>query len=270
MPTAAVGGRELHYEVAGAGPAVVLVHSTIADSSLWDPLVEALRGRFRVLRYDVAGFGRSPLPPGRHSHLRDLEALLEQTGIERAALVGSSFGGRISLEFTLEHPEVVTALALVAPGLPDHEWGEAKREADRLEEELFDAGDFEGAADTQVRLWVDGPGRGPDAVDPALRERARRMILRSYELYSEAARDGEPGPVEWTERPASARLDEIAVPTLVVVGEDDVRDMHEIAARLTAGIGGARSVVVPDAAHLLPLERPAELNQILLEFLTAA
>ena len=114
-----------------------------------------------------------------------------------------------------------------------------------------------------------GP-RGPDAVDAALRERARLMILRSYELYAEAAQDGEPGPLERLEPPASARLGEIGVPTLLVVGAADVPDMHAIATRLAGGIPGATKVVVPDAAHLLPLERPAELNRILLDFLAAA
>jgi 3-oxoadipate enol-lactonase len=270
MPTADVGDRELYYEIEGEGPTVVLVHSAIADSSLWDAQVEAFAPHFRVLRYDVAGYGRSPLRPGPLSAVGDLHMLLGELGLDRASLVGNSFGGRIVLEYTLEHPEVVERLVLVAPGLPDHEWTGGTRRASEAEEELFDAGDFEGAADGQVRLWVDGPARGPDAVDAALRERARLMILRSYELYAEAAQDGEPGPLERLEPPASARLGEIGVPTLVVVGAEDVPDMHDIATRLAGGIPGATKVVVPDAAHLLPLERPAELNRILLDFLAAA
>ncbi len=183
--------------------------------------------------------------------------------------MGNSFGARIALEYTVAHPDAVAALVLVAPGFPDHEWTTEVRRADEQETRLFEAGDFEGAAETQLRLWVDGPGRGPDAVPSALRERARRMILRSYELYAEAAEGGEP-QTQWPDPPASARLDEIRVPTLIVVGEHDVADMFNIADRLEAGIAGARTVVVAGAAHLLPLERPDELNRILDEFLSAA
>jgi pimeloyl-ACP methyl ester carboxylesterase len=185
-------------------------------------------------------------------------------------VVGNSFGGRIALEYTLAHPEVVDALVLVAPGLPDHEWSDDTQRADREETELLDAGNLEGAAEAQLRLWVDGPGRGPDAVDPRLRERARRMILRSYELYLEVAKHGEPEPVEWLDPPAGARLDEIGVPTLIVVGEHDVEDMFEIADRLEAAIEGAHTAIVPGGAHLLPLEQPDELNRVLLEFLSEA
>lgn len=269
MPELELDRRRLFYDVTGDGPAVVLVHSAIADHTLWDSQVDALRDRFRVVRYDMPGYGRSPLPGGPLSPVGDLERLLEHVGAERAAVVGNSFGARIALEYTVKHADAVEALVLVAPGLPDHEWTAVVQRADDEETRLFEAGDFEGAAETQLQLWVDGPGRGPDAVDPALRERARRMILRSYDLYAEAAKDGEP-QVRWPDPPAVARLDELRVPTLIVVGEHDVPDMFDVADRLENAIAGARTVVVPGAAHLLPLERPAELNRILVEFLTAA
>ena len=267
MPTLGVDGRELYYEVEGDGPAVVLVHSAIADSSLWDAQVEALAPRFRVVRYDVAGFGQSPLRPGPFSHVADLRALLDHLGVGRAALVGSSNGGRIALEYALTHPDGVEALVLHAPGLPDHDWSAEMREADEEEEKLFEAGDFAGAADGQVRFWVDGPGRGPDAVDARVRERVREMTLRSYELYADVAKSGKPGPSQWLDPPASTRLGELRVPTLVVVGAADAGDVLEIADRLEREIPGARKVVVADAAHALPLERPDELNRLLLEFL---
>ncbi len=268
MPTLALHGRDLYYEVAGDGPPVVLVHSAIADSSLWDAQVEALATRFLVVRYDVVGFGRSPLRSGPFSHLADLHALVEHLGLGRAAVVGNSSGARIALEYSLAHPDVVRRLVLIAGGLSDHERSKEMQDADAEEERLFEAGDFDGAAEGQVRFWIDGPARGPDAVDPALRDRFHRMILRSYELYAEAAKDGEPGPVEWLDPPASGRLGEVRAPTLVVVGDADVADMFAIADRLEREIPGARQAVVAGAAHGLPLERPGELNRLLLDFLS--
>ena len=266
MPTLALDGRELYYEVGGAGPPVVLVHSAIADSSLWDAQVDALAPRFGVVRYDVAGFGRSPLRSGPFSHLADLHALVEHLDLGRASFIGNSMGGRIALEYALAHPEVVDRLVLVAAGLPDHDWSEEMRRADAEEEQRFEAGDFEGAAESQLRFWVDGPRRGPDAVDPGLRERFRRMILRSYELYADAAKDGEPRG-EWLDPPASGRLGELRVPTLVVVGEADASDILAIADDLERRLPDARKATVRDAAHALPLERPQELNRLLLDFL---
>lgn len=269
MPTLVRDGRDLFYEVVGDGPAVVLLHAGIADASEWDDQVEALPDRHRVVRYDVAGFGSSPLPPGRFSHVADLHALLEHLAVERATLVGNSLGGRIALEHAIAHTDAVDALVLIAPGVPYFGWSAEAEAVDREETDLYEAGDLAGAAEGQVRVWVDGRGREPGAVDSALRERVRRMILRSYELYADAERDGGEPAVEWPEPSAGARLGEIRVPTLVVVGEHDVTDMHEIADRLEAEIEGARKVVVPGAAHLVPMERPLELNRLLLEFLAS-
>ncbi len=98
MPTLVRDGRELYYEVAGDGPAVVFIHAGIADMSQWDAQVEALRDRFRVVRYDVAGFGRSPLAPGAFSHVRDLHALLEHLGVValRSSATRTARGSRSS------------------------------------------------------------------------------------------------------------------------------------------------------------------------------
>ncbi|HSC51120.1 MAG TPA: alpha/beta hydrolase, partial [Gaiellaceae bacterium] len=110
----------LHSEVAGEGPAVALLHEGICDSRMWDDQWEAWSRSFRLLRLDFRGFGRSPLGSEPYSHARDVLGVLEQHGIERAALVGVSLGGRVALEVALARPELVSALVLVAPGLPGH------------------------------------------------------------------------------------------------------------------------------------------------------
>src|ERR671936_3184279 len=113
---------QLHYEVAGAGPPVVFVHAGIADSRMWDAQFASFADDFRVVRYDIAGFGRSPLRGGPFCHWRDLVALLDELRIEQAALVGNSFGGRIALDVAIAAPERVSALVLVAPGLGRWDW----------------------------------------------------------------------------------------------------------------------------------------------------
>jgi pimeloyl-ACP methyl ester carboxylesterase len=258
--------REVEHEVVGEGPPVVLIHSDVADSRLWAAQVPALAPSHLVVTYDRPGFGRTPLPPGPYSQVADLRGLLDGLDLQRASLVGCSGGGNVALDFALTHPERVDRLVLVAPGLAGWAWSAELDAADEEETRLFEAGDDEGAAEGQVRIWADGR-RAPAEVDPSLREYTREAVLRSYAHYRAALERGEPGPAERLDPPASERLGDVRTPTLVVVGAADVEDMHGIAERLAAGITDARMEVVPDAAHMLPRERPDELNRLLLEFL---
>ena len=109
---------DLYAEVAGGGSTVVLVHAGICDSRMWDPQWDVFPAAHRTVRYDLRGFGRSPLLPQPYSHGRDLIALLEHRRIEQAALVGASLGGRVALEVAVAHPEVVDALVLADAALP--------------------------------------------------------------------------------------------------------------------------------------------------------
>src|SRR5438067_4373907 len=141
----------VHHEVAGSGPPVVLIHEGIADSRMWNRQLAAYADAFRVVRYDIAGYGRSPLLGGTYSHSRDLLELLDELDIEQAALVGVSLGGRIALDAALAAPERVSALVLVAPGLPDWEWSEQVRRFGAQEDAALEAGDLAGAVELNLR-----------------------------------------------------------------------------------------------------------------------
>lgn len=262
------GGRTLAAEAVGTGTPVALLHAGIADSRMWDDVLPALAERHRVLRYDLAGFGDSPLGAEPLSSTEDLEAVLDEFGVERAALVGVSFGGRVAVEFAVERPQRVSALLLVAPALRGHEWSRAVSEAGEEEDEAFERGDYAAAAEAMVRTWVVGPRRDEADVDPSVAARVREMSVRSYELYAEALASGiEPAEATPPDPPASERLGDIDVPTLVLVGDADVPDMLQIADRLEAGIPRARKVVWEGVAHLPPLERPREFERLALDFL---
>ena len=257
---------ELYAEVAGEGPAIALVHEAVCDSRMWDPQWETFTRSHRVLRYDLRGFGRSPLEPGRFSSGRDLIELLERYGFERAAIVGVSLGGRIALEVAVARPDLVSALVLVGSGLPDHEWSDEVKASWDDEEAALEAGDLDSAVEVNLRTWVDGPRRKPEEVDPAVRERVGEMQRRAFELQLGVDDVEEerlvPDLVE--------RLGEIRAPTLVLVGEEDQRDLHEVAARLEREIPRVRRATIAGAAHVPSMERPREFDELVLGFLGEA
>jgi 3-oxoadipate enol-lactonase len=265
VPRADINGAELNYELSGEGPAVALLHEGVCDLRMWDELAPALASEFTVLRYDMRGYGDSTLPSGPFSQNGDLLALLDHVGINEAALVGVSYGGRVALDTAFVAPERVTALVLAAAGLRDVEWSPAVREFGDEEERLLDAGDLDAATDLNVRLWVDGPSRGPDPEREQVRERVREMQKRAFEVQV-AAYEAQPPP--GPEDPVSLRLSAVQAPALVIVGDADVPDFVEIAGMLEAELPNARKVVLEDTAHTIPLERPEEFRDLVVGFLS--
>ena len=260
---AEVNGARLYYEVAGEGHPLVLIHAGIADSRMWDDQFGVLAQRYRVIRCDVRGFGRSAMPAGEQFQpWEDLYSLLRHLGVERAYVVGCSMGGAIAVDFTLTHPEMADALVTVGAGLGGFE--QHSELAVRLWTEIdaaAESGDLDRAVELTVRMWVDGPNRTPDRVAPPVRERVRAMERDNLALGSDEslARDLDP--------PAIGRLGEIGVPTLVMMGDEDMPDISAVAGLLAVGIPHARKVVMHDTAHVPNMERPDEFNRILLEFL---
>ena len=254
---------ELYREVAGEGPPVVLVHAGICDSRMWDPQWETFSRAHRVVRYDMRGFGRSPLVPGRYSPPGDLIALLDELALGPAALVGASMGGGISLQVAVARPDLVSALVLVGTGVRGHDWSEYVTRAWEEEEAAVERDDLDAAVEVNVRTWVDGPDRSPEQVDPEVRARVAEMQRRAFELLLPVGDAAQEEPLVLD---VGERLGEISVPTLVVVGDHDAGDMHVIAERLEREIGATR-MTIEGAAHLPSLEKPHEFDERVLGFL---
>ena len=231
---------------------------------MWRPQVEALESAgHRVLAPDLRGFGERELEPAPFSYVRDVEALLD--GL--TTVVGSSLGGRVALELALYRPELVERLVAIAPGLPGWEWSPETRAGWTAEETAYDSGDLDGAAEASVRMWVDGPQRTPEEIDPAIRSTVAEMVLRSYKMQAHGWEAGA-REEDVLDPPVNLRLHEIRCPTLVIVGDNEVADMRSIAAHVANAVEGARLVEVAGAAHLPSLEKPEEVNALLLAFLS--
>jgi 3-oxoadipate enol-lactonase len=251
----------LHFEADGSGPGLAFIHAGVADSRMWGAEAARFSPRFRVVRMDLRGFGRSPHSPGRFAYHEDVAEVLRAAGVERAVLVGCSFGSTVAIETALAQPELVERLVLVSPSLGAEESTEMTRFGDE-EEALLERGDLDGATELNLRMWVDGPHRTPDQVAPAVREQVRVMQRDAFSMSVPE------GVVRARLEPAAGeRLAEIRVPTLLVVGALDAPFILDAAERLARGIPGARRVVLPGAAHLPTLERPGEFHAALDGFL---
>jgi pimeloyl-ACP methyl ester carboxylesterase len=183
-------------------------------------------------------------------------------GIKRAYVLGLSMGGMIAIDFTLAYPNHVAALLPIAAGLSGY-----RATANRaLRDEMaaaYESGDKERAVELSLQVWTDGPRRTSDQVDPAVRERIRAMTVQTFDL---------PDVDQWSQRlepPAIDRLSEIRVPTLFVVGDQDVEDILKIGDLIISNVRGAQRAVIPNTAHHLNMEQPAEFNRIVLEFLNS-
>ncbi len=262
-----VNGARLYYEIAGTGPAVALLHFGLADSRFWDDQFPTFAEGYTVVRYDYRGYGKSSMPPGAYSQHADLDALLIELGIDKVALVGVSMGGGLAIDYALAYPGRVTALVPVAAGL---------RGLDSTAEELADdqryfgpieeaeqAGDIEQANDLEVHVWVDGPSRSAEQGPASVRERVRQMNLDIWRRQ-EALKLGTPLRLD---PPAVGRLGEIRAPTLVIIGDEDFRELQRTADIIAKGIPGATKAVMHGTAHAPNMEKPEEFNQLVLDFL---
>jgi pimeloyl-ACP methyl ester carboxylesterase len=261
MPKIHVNGVDLAYDDEGGGAPVVLLHAGIADRTMWEDVTPMLAERFRVIRFDLRGYGETPLPDGPFVYAADAQGLLAGLGIDRAHLVGVSMGGHVALDLALAHPDVVDRLVLVGSGIDGWEHDAALVAAWDEEEAAFERGDLDEVAWINVRTWLDGPTRGEQDVPKALRRRVFEMQRAALDHENPEASGG------WLSPSRRERLGDVAAPTLVLVGELDQRDFRRIGRFLAEEIPGARFEELPAVAHLPPLEHPEAFARTVIGFL---
>jgi pimeloyl-ACP methyl ester carboxylesterase len=257
-----LNGARIHYRRSGAGFPVVFLHAGVADSRMWEPQAAGLGEHFDVITPDMRGFGESELPAEAWSPVADVLALMDALRLREAPhLVGCSIGGRLAIDFTLEHPERVSKLVLVGAGVGGQTFDELDNSIYAEVEVAEKAKDLVALNEAEMKLWLVGPTRSAAHVDKRLRDLFLDMNGRA--LHS----DFESAPMQRLDPPAVGRLGDIAAPTLVVVGDCDLPESHVTADMLVSKIRGARKVIISDAAHLPNLEHPEKFNRLLLNFL---
>ena len=258
MAKARANGIEIHYEIQGrdGAPVVLLSNSLGTRLEMWDPQIRALAGRYRMLRYDSRGHGRTSTPDGPYSIellASDAVALLDALGIERAHFCGLSMGGMVGQVLGAEHGDRLLGLTLCATACrlgPKELWNE--RIGAVIEKGMA------AVAEGVIERWLTKRYRDQA---PAEVERVRQMILetpaKGYAACCAAIRDMD----------LCEMLGRIRVPTLVVAGEDDPATPPDVVREVHERIPGSRFAIVPHAAHLLSIEQADRFDRALLEFL---
>lgn len=254
MPYAPVNGIELYYTDHGTGTPIVFAHGVGGNHASWHHQVPFFARWFRVITFDHRGFGNShdvPDSPSRSAFVDDLTGLLDHLNIDRAVIVAQSMGGGTALGFTIDHPERVLGLVMAdtlggitAPG--------------RLQQRL-----------DEVRKATDNLSQADRVVSKAFQERepGRTQLYLEIASFNAANRRNMRGsaPVMPPTPETLARL--ANVPTLFLVGSDDVLyppDIIETAYKLVPNAGFQ---IIPDAGHSAYFERPDAFNQVLFTFL---
>ncbi len=253
-----VEGSKIYYEECGAGPAaVVLIHDGIAHSVVWDAVWPAFCKQFHTIRYDRRGYGRSPATTQPYFETDDLQALLKHLQIKRAMLVGSSHGGALAINFTLEHPDLVEQLVLVGAVVDGYGFSDHFLTRTMKNEAPLQKNDVAGL----VANWANDP-----YVLAANHAEAKKKL---NDLLTASPQDLTHDDMARPTRRAVTRLGEIRIATLILVGDQDIPDVHAHAGVIENGIPHSRRFVVEDAGHLMYMEKPDEFSRLVITFLQA-
>lgn len=256
---------KLYYEIEGKGEPLVLCHAGFVDSRMWDDQWDSFTQNYKVLRFDMRGFGKSDPVSGPVSRRQELYDLLLRLGIKHANLLGCSMGGQMVIDFTLEHPEMVSSLIIIngTPGGFEMQGEPPSQVLEMLQ--AIEKGDLKRVSELQIHLWVDGIYRHPQQVDPHIRKKAVEMNRIAVENETWAKADSQ--SLSPLNPPAVKRLSEICIPTLILVGSLDHPEILRAADLLVNKIRGAKKIILSDTAHVPNMEKPAEFNRIILDFL---
>lgn len=253
------GSAQIYYQSYGQGVPVVFLHGFGLDSRMWEPQLEPFAQAFRVIRYDLRGYGRSSLPAEPYAQTDDLLWLLRYLDAIPAHLVGLSMGGQFALRFALTYPQAVRSLVLAGSALDGYRWSVQWQERWQGILSVARAGDLQEAK----RRWLSHPLFAP-ALEQPLVAASLATQINGYSGWHWINRDPDQPP----NPPVLDRLEQVVQPALVVVGERDLADFQTIAHTLASRLPHSRKVVIPKAGHMVNLEAPDGFNQEVLEFLS--
>jgi 3-oxoadipate enol-lactonase len=239
---------ELWAEDTGSGTAVVLIHGDWTDAGIWARLVPLLRDRYRVIRYDLRGFGRSSRPSRPFTRLEDLRAVLDHFGVRQAVAVGHSGGGGPALGLALHCPERTRAVTLIAPGIHDYPWPEDDAYFQECGS-LIAAADQDRIFTLGLRTWA------PGGADAAIAAMMRGAVSSWFQI----------GDIERTDPPGFGLLGTVRAPSIMLLGDQEYPMVADVSRAIVARLSGCQTILVPGADHLLPLREPESVAKAIAE-----
>lgn len=259
-----VNNTKLYYECKGEGEPLLLVHGLPIDSRMWDSQFEELALHYKVIRFDLAGYGMSGVHNEDCSYLEDIRVLLDQLGIPKTSILGCSVGGKLAIDFYLQYPERVDSLVLVSSGL--NGWTKIsaeKEEFDKVFTPYFQSFDKENISKLLTKAWVAGPFRQIDEISEEVSVLFAKMIDNSLSKERGTGRFHFPSYV------AIDYLNKIDIPTLIITSEFDFPEYIEIANYLNSQIKHSKLISFQGAGHMLNMEKPKEFTEAVLNFLNS-
>jgi 3-oxoadipate enol-lactonase len=250
------GDDSIFYETSGSGKVIMLIHDGMLHREVWNDQFSLYSRDYKVVRYDRRGYGKSSPATGTYTHLDDLKALYEQLRIDNAILIGCSSGGALCIDFTLENPERVNGLVLVGAvvgGLSytGHMLNRGGHLPDHFESELEESIYY--ATEDPYEIYYKNTEAKNKAVE-MLKNFPKRIYHRQQYIRPDL--------------PSYRRLNEIKAPTLILVGEFDIPDVHAHAGAINAGIPGSERLIIPESGHLIPMEQPDLFNETVVDFIS--
>jgi len=253
-----INGTRLHYETAGSGDPLVLIHGATLDTRMWDDQFVSFARHYQVIRYDMRGYGQSALPTmASYAPADDLMALLHHLELTQAHILGLSLGGAVAIDFALTYPEATDTLIVVDTGLREFQWEAFGTSLSQVQSVAMTSG-----IEAAQRHWINDPLFAPAMENPQLAVRLKQMVT-DYSGWHWINNGTKP----LSDSPPIEQLDGINLPILIIVGERDLPDFQTIAETLYQRIPNASKVIMSGVGHLSNMEDPERFNEIVLGFL---
>ena len=254
-----VDGGKIYYEMAGEGEYYVMIHDGLLHSVTWNEQFPVFAKNYRVVRYDRRGYGKS-LPQSEipYSNVDDLNEVFKHLNIKNAHLMGMSAGGGLSIDFALDYPDKVKSLVLVGAVVSGFGYSEhLNTRGGRLSQSILTDPEA-----LRKYIIMEDPYTFYEKNNEA-KEKAWKLLENSLHNFDKSKNYLNQAP----KRAALNNLNEIKVPTLIIVGEYDIPDCHALAGAIQAGIQNSSRVIINNAGHIVPMEQPEEVNNMVLDFL---
>ena len=255
-----LGNQKIYYETFGAGDPIVLIHAGVTDSRMWNFQIKDLSKHFRIVRYDMRGFGKSSTPDSIFNPNLDLLAILDSCDIDKANLVGISLGALQAIDFTINYPNRVKSLIISGPGFPD-----LPSSPEALTKQIeFNKIVKEQGPDSAIYTMLNDPFWSqslPSKAFPKARSLFEQILQENKRSFT----------VNWQLRKISTglkdRLSEIKCPTLLFRPENEMPSMVSISDTIKNRINGVHIFEIKKASHLLNMEFPDQFNKVIIDFI---